>query len=147
AVTGYRARTVDGELARARGVLEAAGVTVTTTGAVSGLPRDVDDLLAWVVREATTNIVRHSRARRAGFALTERDGSVRLEVDNDGVASGPADADPGEPVGGSGLVGLRERVAAAGGQLTAASLDDGFRVIAAVPVGAPALAAPAAHLL
>lgn len=141
AVSGYRARSLDGELEHAVAALEAAGVAVTTRNARPALPRDVDDLLAWVVREATTNILRHSQARRAEIALSAGDGVARLEMCNDGVIWGGGPASSGDATGGgSGLIGLRERVAAAGGQLTATS-DAGrwFRVVAVVPLGeAPA---------
>jgi two-component system, NarL family, sensor histidine kinase DesK len=133
AVSGYRTRSLAMELERARAVLEAAGVVVTTRAAPAALPHDVDDLLAWVVREAATNIVRHSRARHAAIELDEADGAARLEIDNDGVA--PEAAAGGEAPG-SGLIGLRERVAEAGGRLTAAPEAGGrFRITAMVPLG------------
>jgi two-component system sensor histidine kinase DesK len=129
AVTGYRARSLAAELQHAHAALEAAGVAVHTRVTAPALPPDIDDLLAWVVREASTNIVRHSRARRADIELTVVDGSARLEIRNDGVV-------PGAAPPGSGLVGLRERVALAGGQLTPASdAAGGFCVSAVVPLG------------
>jgi two-component system sensor histidine kinase DesK len=134
AVSGYRARSLATELERARAVLEAAGVAVTAHTAESALPRDVDDLLAWVMREAATNIVRHSQARHAEIALGEAAGAVRLEVCNDGVVPAAGAGTTGGEVTGSGLRGLRERVAEAGGQLTAAPEAGGrFRITAVVP--------------
>ncbi|HEY0191206.1 MAG TPA: sensor histidine kinase [Kofleriaceae bacterium] len=127
AVTGYRARSVQAELAQARAALEAAGVAVTTTVTAPALPAELDDLLAWIVREATTNVVRHSRARRADIELAEADGLARLEIRNDGAA-------PGTEPGGHGLAGLRERIAEAGGQLTARLDGAQFQVIAIVPL-------------
>jgi two-component system sensor histidine kinase DesK len=129
AVTGYRAGSLTSELLRARAALEAADVTVTTQIAAPALPPEVDDLLAWIVREATTNIVRHSQARRAEIAVSQADGVIRLDVHNDGVADAPASA-------GSGLAGLRERVREAGGQLTSARDGASFHVSATVPAGA-----------
>jgi two-component system sensor histidine kinase DesK len=136
-VTGYRTRSLEAELVRARAALEAAGVEVRTSVTACALPAGVDDLLAWVVREATTNIVRHSRAGHAEIALSESERCVRLEVCNDGVAVADGDA-IADPAGGSGLLGLRERVADAGGSLTAGRHDRrGFRVLAVVPLGVP----------
>jgi two-component system sensor histidine kinase DesK len=138
AVSGYRARTLDGELDRAQGALEAAGIEVRTSVVVAGLPPVIDDLLARVVREAVANIVRHSQAQRAEISLTAAGGVVHLEVSNDGVAPSAGDLASGEP-GGGGLSGVRERVAAAGGRLTAAIRDGGmFRITTVVPLDAPA---------
>lgn len=132
AVSGYRARTLDGELDRAQGVLEAAGVEVRTSVVVATLPPATDDLLARVVREAVTNIVRHSQAQRAEISLTAAGGVVHLEVSNDGVMASGGDTVVDI---GSGLAGMRERVAEAGGRLTAASHDGGvFRITAVVPL-------------
>lgn len=143
AVTGYRARSLADELDRARTALEAAGVAVHSTVTAAALPPDIDDLLAWIVRESATNIVRHSRARRAAIELTAGDDAIRLVIHNDGVAAERTASD--EPAG-SGLVGLRERVAEAGGRLTAVAQADGFRVTAIVPLGAaPALAGSTAE--
>ncbi|HEX3474501.1 MAG TPA: sensor histidine kinase, partial [Kofleriaceae bacterium] len=134
AVSGYRARSLDAELERAQGVLEDAGVEVRTSVVVAALPPAIDDLLARVAREAVAHIVRHGQAQRAEISLTAAGGVVHLEVSNDGV-----DADPtagGEP---GGLSEIRERVAAAGGRLTAATHDGGvFRITAVVPLDAPA---------
>jgi two-component system sensor histidine kinase DesK len=139
AVSGYRARTLDGELDRAQGALEAAGVEVRTSVVVAGLPPAIDDLLARVVREAVTHIVRHSQAQRAEISLTAAGGVVHLEVSNDGAAAGAGDPAPdGEPDGG-GLPDMRERVAAAGGRLTMVAHDGGvFRITAVVPLAVPA---------
>jgi two-component system, NarL family, sensor histidine kinase DesK len=134
AVSGYRARTLDGELDRAQGVLEAAGIEVRTSVVVAGLPPAIDDLLARVVREAVANIVRHSQAQRAEISLSAAGGVIHLEVSNDGAAPGAGDPAAGEP-GGGGLSGMRERVVAAGGRLTAATRDGGvFRITAVVPL-------------
>lgn len=135
AVTGYRAGSLTSELVRARAALEAADVTVTTQIAAPALSPEVDDLLAWIVREATTNIVRHSQARRAEIAVREADGVIRLDVHNDGVADAPARA-------GSGLAGLRERVEEAGGELISARDGASFHVSAIVPAMVVPRAAP-----
>jgi two-component system sensor histidine kinase DesK len=93
AVTGYRVRSLDAELSGAREVLEAAGIDVKIAVASdAALPSDIDQLLAWVVREATTNIVRHSSARHAGIDLARAGAAVRLEVSDDGVGAAPAGA-------------------------------------------------------
>jgi two-component system sensor histidine kinase DesK len=84
-----------------------------------------------VVREATTNVLRHGDAGRCVVELRVSEGHVVLKVENDGVA-GSSGSGGG---GGSGLAGLRERLAVVGGTLQAgAAGKDGFRLVAQVPL-------------
>ena len=71
AVTGYRQPSLAAELAAARRMLAAAGIDgrVDAPGSYD-LPPEVDALLAWTVREGSTNIVRHSGARHATITVT-----------------------------------------------------------------------------
>jgi len=133
-VSGYRTRSLAAELDWARASLAAAGCEVEIAICEAPLPSDVDDLFAWVVREAATNIVRHSAASHAGIHLAAGDGRARLEVRDDGAhAAAPAGR-------GSGLLGLQERVDAAGGEFVAGpSEGGGFTVTAVLPLGAPAV--------
>jgi signal transduction histidine kinase len=110
---------------------ERAGLAVTLrrTGAERALCESVDDCAYRVVQEALTNVRRHAGADRARVEL--RYGPTRLEllIEDDGVgaASGPE---------GHGLTGMRERVAAARGSLTAGPGPvDGWRVHAEIPYG------------
>ena len=114
-VHGYRRTPLGDELANATRVLEAAGIDgrldhgTTTHAATVGEPGR--QLLGLVVREATTNILRHSNARRARLALDVDGHDTWLQVHNDG-ADNPPDHTPG-----TGLTGLADRLADAGGQL------------------------------
>ncbi|MFI0367961.1 sensor histidine kinase, partial [Actinomadura sp. 1N219] len=131
AVSGYRAVELDAELAGARAVLEAAGIRCDIGDPPDTLPPEVRSVLAWVIREGATNVIKHSEARRCAVALTAYDGSVVLEMRNDGVH----DDDGGS---GSGLTGLGERVAVLGGEITSGRHGrDGFLLRAAVPLPAP----------
>jgi two-component system sensor histidine kinase DesK len=132
-VRGYRRSDLPGELAGARSVLRAAGVTVTVTGeeAAVALPEPVQTALGWVVREAVTNVLRHSRARWCTVELRSVGGEAELQVANDG-AGGTAGS------WGNGLTGLAERLAATGGRLSAGPDGDRFVLAATVPVGVPA---------
>ncbi|MQY02355.1 histidine kinase [Actinomadura macrotermitis] len=131
AVRGYRAVELDAELAGVRAVLEAAGVRCETGPLPDGLPAEARAVLAWVIREGATNIIKHSEARRCAITLTPYGGGVVLEMDNDGVRG--ASADPG-----TGLAGLTERIAVVGGTLTARRHGrDGFLLRATVPVPDP----------
>jgi two-component system sensor histidine kinase DesK len=92
------------------------------------LPEPVDETLAWVVRESATNVIRHSGAAQARFALSDVDGDVELSVVDDGVGGSVHGTREG------GLDGLRRRVAAAGGRLDLDAGPEGFRLVARVPV-------------
>ncbi|MFE2561378.1 sensor histidine kinase [Streptomyces sp. NPDC059352] len=129
-VRGYREADLRVELEGARGVLDAAGIDCSVDSPGLVLAAEVQAALGWVVRETTTNVLRHGNAQRCAIAVREEEGAVLLTVENDGVGS------PSGPGGapGSGLAGLRERLAAVGGTLEAGPGDDGtFRVTARVP--------------
>ncbi|MEV0121845.1 histidine kinase [Streptomyces sp. NPDC050703] len=134
-VRGYRGVDLGVELIGAQGVLEAAGITCRATGSAAGLPAPVQSALGWVVREAATNVLRHGDAKRCDITLAVTPGRTTLTVENDGAPTG---AEPGAaPTGGSGLAGLRERLAEVGGTLESAREAGRFRLTARVP-SAPA---------
>ncbi|MGW0737247.1 histidine kinase [Streptomyces sp. NPDC002851] len=132
-VRGYRETGLEAELAGAQGVLTAAGITCRVLGAdaARALPASVHSALGWVVREAATNVLRHGDAEHCSVVLSVTEGRAELIVENDGVRQ-PAQGRSG----GSGLVGLRERLAEVNGELTAGPVRGGrFRLRAEVPVG------------
>ncbi|MBU2670790.1 hypothetical protein KOI35_45545 [Actinoplanes bogorensis] len=116
-VAGYRAAGLSAELAGARSLLESAGITTHVEGAGIDLPADVQEALGWVVREGTTNVLRHSEAGECHLTLRTEAGQVTLTMVNDGVA--------GPPNEGTGLTGLTERIAALGGTVTATRIEPG----------------------
>ncbi|WP_107060004.1 MULTISPECIES: sensor histidine kinase [unclassified Streptomyces] len=129
-VRGYRKADLGSELAGAQGVLVAAGIDCTVSGAAAGLPAGVQSALGWVVREAVTNVLRHGDARRCAVRLRVLEGRVVLSVENDGVSEGAADTGSG-----SGLAGLRERLAEIDGTLEAGPAAKGmFRLTAEIPL-------------
>ncbi|WP_129309431.1 sensor histidine kinase [Streptomyces sp. L2] len=135
AVTGYREGSLATELTRARSALSAASVEPVVRQSGTPLTPQTEALLGWVVREAVTNVVRHSDAGRCEITVESSAGLVRLTVTDDG--SGTAVAPPRESggIGGTGLKGLTERLAAAGGSLRAGpSPRGGFTVTAELPV-------------
>jgi two-component system sensor histidine kinase DesK len=117
AVEGYRELSLAGELSRARLALRAAGIEATVPDPTPEVPEDLHELFAWVLREGVTNVLRHSDAETCTITLT----TTSVEVCDDG--RGPASLTPG-----NGLTGLRERAAAMGATLEAASSDQGFRL-------------------
>ncbi|WP_165974636.1 sensor histidine kinase [Nonomuraea deserti] len=116
------------ELASAREVLSTAGAGVHADPIVA-LPSDVDALLATVLREAVTNVLRHSRARLCRIELTSQDATARLRITNDGVAGTDA-ASPGQ-----GLRNLTQRVSAHGGTLRASRVPGGYELLVLQPTG------------
>ncbi|KAA9378615.1 hypothetical protein F5972_16570 [Microbispora cellulosiformans] len=136
AVTGYRDASLAYELDTARAALAAAGIDCEVRESGPALPREADVLLSWVVREGVTNVVRHSGARRCVITLRRDRDPVLVEVSDDGApATDSAGGEAGEvrEQDGSGLRGLRERLAAAGGRLRATRLPRGFVLAAEIP--------------
>ncbi|GHE03534.1 sensor histidine kinase [Streptomyces alanosinicus] len=130
-VRGYREADLGAELAGAQGVLAAAGIDCEVRAETAGLPAGVQSALGWVVREATTNVLRHGDdGGRCVLCLKVFEGRVVLTVENDG-GSGTSHGG-----GGSGLAGLRERLAVVAGTLQAGAVAGGrFRLVAEVPLG------------
>jgi signal transduction histidine kinase len=88
-----------------------------------------------VVQEALTNVVKHAPGARAAVALAVSDGEILLDVTNDADPPSPVGLVPRHQDAGLGIVGMRERIAAFGGLLSAEPLgDSGFRVSAQVPI-------------
>ncbi|WP_436841009.1 sensor histidine kinase [Streptomyces bobili] len=162
AVTGYREGSLATELDRARSALTAAGVEPVVGRSGPPLAPRTAALLGWVVREAVTNVVRHSGAGRCEITVTGTAERVRLTVTDDGTGSTGTTGTEGAGMGGSGtgdsatggyrtdgsrtdgplrgvgcgtgLTGLRERLASAGGSLTAGPAPHGgFTVAAELP--------------
>ncbi|MFB7025580.1 MULTISPECIES: sensor histidine kinase [unclassified Streptomyces] len=142
-VRGYREADLRVELEGARGVLGAAGIDCAVDAPALDLPPEVQSALGWVVRETTTNVLRHGDARRCAIVLRTEPGAVLLTVENDGAeeagagdGKGAGSADALSRAGhGSGLAGLRERLGAVDGTLDAGpAVPHSFRVTARVPL-------------
>jgi len=126
AVTGYRQPTLAAELAGAHEVLTAAGIEYHVDHDHVPLPPAVEAVLAWTVREAVTNVMRHSHAKRCSVRIINKDGHATIDVVDDGRG--------GTPAAGSGLRGLEERVRERGGTLIAGPLPhEGFRLRVTLP--------------
>jgi signal transduction histidine kinase len=120
----------------------ADGLTVTVAGAnqTASLPRSVSIAGYRVVQEALSNVRRHAGPGAAvQVDVKVADGRIRVEVADDGggalaTVQGGTHTGRGTVTEGFGLVGMRERVVATGGQLEAGPrADGGFRVVAAWP--------------
>jgi two-component system, NarL family, sensor histidine kinase DesK len=110
AIRGYHSQGLVAELAQAKTTLETAGLTVQCDAATTvKLPAVQESVLSLAVREAVTNVLRHSQARTCRVRIEQQNGSCRLEIQDDG--RGGANAE------GSGLRGMRERVEMLGGTM------------------------------
>lgn len=106
-IRGYRAQSLEAELKRARAALETAGLSVQSEAADVILTPVQESVVALVVREAVTNVVRHAKARNFLLRLAPVNGNCLLEIQDDGRG--------GDQVEGNGLLGMRERIEALGG--------------------------------
>lgn len=128
AVEGYRGPTLDSQIAGARAALDAAGIDFEVSGTASPLAAESEQALALSVREAVTNVLRHSGASRCSL-LVGRDGEMAWIEVRDNGRGGHAGA-------GWGLQGLRERADRLGGSASWESLTgegEGFRIQVTVP--------------
>jgi len=151
AISGYRRPTLAVEIITARAALASAGITArddTDLTLLSGtFDPDAEAALAWCLREAATNVVRHSGARNCDITLTQRKKSLTLTVSDDGRGHTPATcpASAGPASAGTGLHGMSERLSAVGGSLELRPDEHpGFRLVATVPAAQEAGAAPGA---
>jgi len=132
--------------------MRAAGVPVDleVTGDRAAVPAGVDLSAYRIVQEALTNVIKHAGPAHATVTVTYAPQLVTVEVVDDGRgaaalvpagAAGRADAvahtSGPSPLGGNGLVGMRERAAVFGGDVVAGPhAGGGFRVRARLPYGA-----------
>lgn len=136
AVTGYRAPSLGEELENARQTLTAAGISVRIVESVADLPMEFDRVLAWFVREGTTNVIRHAGAGAGAVSvsISRAKDEIFAEMTDDGCYD-DRHASPSDRGSGHGLVGLRERIHACSGSLTTGRMPGGgFRIYARIPV-------------
>jgi signal transduction histidine kinase len=94
----------------------------------SRFPAEIEVAAYYVVSEALTNTTKHARASRARVVVEEHNGTLQLSVSDDGIGGA-------EPVAGSGLLGLRDRVEALGGTIRVSSPHgEGTLVVVELPV-------------
>lgn len=107
-------------------------VDLSRGGDLDGVPRVVSAVAYRVVQEGLTNAMRHAAGARTGVCVCVHDARVTVRVEN---AAGQG-VTAGRTAGGTGIPGLRERVAAVGGTLEAGPRDGGgFRLAAEIPYG------------
>jgi len=123
----------------ARETQERSGTVVTCSGPANLLPIDAasGSTLYRVAQEAVGNAIRHANATRVSICVAQGNGTVELEVGDDGIGFNAGDVEKRRP--GMGLFTMRERAALVGGRLTLQSIPGvGTRVVVVVPVTAAA---------
>jgi two-component system sensor histidine kinase DesK len=129
AVHGYRAIDLRDQLSAVEHVLRSAGVHCVVRLAGSDLPGEASHLVP-VLREAITNMLRHSRAQHCTIHVDATPAEVRMVVTNDGVAERAPDRYS------HGLRGLSDRLAEVGGTVHTDAQPGTFTLTATVPVPA-----------
>lgn len=124
AIAGYREGDLASELARAKATLEIAGIQVEERCEAIDLSAAHERVLALVLREAITNVIRHARAKRCEINLARNNDMHMLEIKDDGCGRDIKE--------GMGMRGMRERVTALGGTV-AWSTSSGTHLTIGIP--------------
>ncbi|RKS76622.1 signal transduction histidine kinase [Actinomadura pelletieri DSM 43383] len=127
--TGYREVSLEDEVASARSILVTAGYAVDGTVDTPRLTTEQSTVLATVLREGVTNVLRHSDGTRCTLDVGVVGSRVRLRLRNDGVR--PSALPPG-----TGLDNLAYRVRAVGGFLKGEAVGDSYVLTAEIPLTA-----------
>jgi two-component system sensor histidine kinase DesK len=106
---GYTTYKLVDEIQRAKATLASAGISVESEAVEVNLSPAQESIVALIMREAVTNVVRHSQARRCRLNLGTNNGNCVVQIDDDGRG--------GFQVEGNGVRGMRERIEALGGNL------------------------------
>jgi len=114
---GYREMSLASEVASAQAMLDAAEVEVEVAldASIEGISMQAGTVLATVLREGITNVLRHSKASRCGITAVVDGATARLTLINDGVVAAYRDPSPDS---GNGLGNLQQRLLEIGGRLT-----------------------------
>ena len=124
-VRGYHALSLQAEAEQAAATLQAAGMKVACDFAPAQLPPTHEGVLALALREAVTNVIRHSQATSCELRLRPVEGGCELEIKDNGRGSMSPE--------GTGLMGMRYRVEALGGKLQR-DIKSGTRLRITLPV-------------
>lgn len=111
------------QLDQAENALTAAGLTFHGPEALPRLSLVQQQVFAWVIREAVTNVVRHAKAASCTVSIEQSGQQMTLHIDDDGI--GIAETDPKNH---HGLAGLHRRVVSAGGNFEMIRLESGTRL-------------------
>lgn len=130
-VSDMRSKKISEELMRVKQLLQAAEITLTLHGenSIPPLPPITENVVSMCLKEAVTNIVKHSFAQNCEIRLTPSDDVFTIQIQDDGIGI-PGD---GEELPGSGLDGIKERIEFVNGKLMIES-SQGTALIIKVPM-------------
>lgn len=130
AVSGMTGATLSRELASSQAALSVAGIRCKIEGDADRIDPGSSAVLAMALREAITNVIRHSGASSCEILVKQHPGGLEMTVSDNGH---------GEAVrAGGGIAGLRSRLGAAGGDLAVRGTAEGTQLVARLPQGAAA---------
>lgn len=132
-VRGEIAGSLGQELDGARALLTSAGVATTVAGEAAVVPGPIGEVLAWIVREGVTNVLRHSNASQASLSVSSDDpgptgGEVTLMIANDGADR------TGTSGSRTGIASMRDRLAPLGGRVETTHEAGWFTLVATIPL-------------
>ena len=128
AVSGMTGASLSHEIASSQSALAAARIACLLEGGADQIDPGTGAVLAMALREAVTNVIRHSSARVCKITLIQQPGWLALTVSDDGHGNAVR--------AGVGITGLRSRLRAAGGELAIHGDTNGTRLTARLPLGA-----------
>ncbi|MEV0902718.1 histidine kinase [Actinoplanes sp. NPDC049802] len=132
--SGYRELSLEEECRSVVSVLSAAGIRVDLDCGPVDMPVKISTVLATVLREGVTNLMRHSKATRCRITIGQTCDRVWIEIVNDRPAAAPRE--PRRGPGRDGLRNLSARAAELGGAVTVDRPPGHFRLLAEVPLRA-----------
>jgi len=109
AVSGMNTTTIEAEVNRAEQVLGAAGIEFSILGTLPKVSKHQDKVLGLAIREAVTNIVRHSKAKNAELSFVQSKDGLDISIRDNGIG--------GSYTLGAGLTGLKRRIENLGGSV------------------------------
>ena len=127
AIHGYHSGDIYAELERVESLLKAADMRVETRCEQLEMPPAKERVLALIVREAVTNILRHSQAKTCRLTLFRADGAFRLDISDDGRG--------GKHEEGVGMRSIHTRAEALGGTAVWSSAS-GTQLSVSLPISA-----------
>jgi len=108
AVSGYRQSSIETEIINARVGFGALDMQFTCEITPLDLDSDIEQTLAWIIREGTTNVMRHSKASHCHISLKVQQKQLTLMIHDDGTVNNSIE-NPAEHYLGTGIISMRQR--------------------------------------
>jgi two-component system sensor histidine kinase DesK len=143
--SGYRELSLEEECRSAVSVLSAADISVRLDSEHTDLPVQVSTVLATVLREGVTNLLRHSKAKHCEITIRQTHDRASLEIVNDDLREQKKVQEQTSRGGGGGLHNLSVRASEIGGSVVVENEPHSFRLRADVPLRMERRGVPATH--